>query len=363
MSVKIEFCKSRAGACLPQPMTEGSSGADLYAAEVVVVPVRGVQVVNLGFSMAIPEGYEAQIRSRSGLAVKKAVFVLNSPGTIDSDYRGEIGVILYNLGGDPFKVNVGDRIAQMVICPVIFPDFEEVEKLSETARGDGGFGSTGTEDVKVEKEPAMSFYVKQVGDSSVPKTIHFRFVAALASLYAKAQLKCTVHDLAHVFPSEKGVFPNGDDVLHRSRGSEGYSPDTLSWVTGVETVTDKDMSGIGYGLRYNKLAPVHFAPLVHLIMDRINVKCVMVTEQSLPTDMSSTKMDFILSIMSPSFLDIADQIQRDSKSAGWNIEEVLKDRGLRVVIPHYDNEETEALVIYLGESAMVIDKMFSRDFK
>ena len=101
-------------------------------------------MVTTGFSIAIPKGYEVQIRPRSGLAVKKNITVLNTPGTIDADYRGEIKVILINLGKEKFIIENGERIAQMVVCPVIQAKLEEVKELSDTYRGSGGFGSTGT---------------------------------------------------------------------------------------------------------------------------------------------------------------------------------------------------------------------------
>ena len=100
-------------------------------------------MVSTGFSIAIPKGYEVQIRPRSGLAAKNNITVLNTPGTIDADYRGEIKVILINLGKEKFVIENGDRIAQMVVCPVVQASLVEVKELSDTARGSGGFGSTG----------------------------------------------------------------------------------------------------------------------------------------------------------------------------------------------------------------------------
>ena len=108
----------------------------MYTGEKALVPT--------GFSVSIPIGYEIQIRPRSGLAAKKNITVLNTPGTIDADYRGEIKVILINLGKEKFIIENGDRIAQMIVCPVVQADLEEVKELSDTARGSGGFGSTGT---------------------------------------------------------------------------------------------------------------------------------------------------------------------------------------------------------------------------
>ena len=126
-------------------MTGGSSGFDINAAckdEVVVSPGK-VVLVPAGFKLSIPPGYEAQVRPRSGLALKNRISVLNSPGTIDSDYRGEIGVIMVNWGKRPFTISRGDRIAQMVISRVCRACLTEVEALEETERGAGGFGHTG----------------------------------------------------------------------------------------------------------------------------------------------------------------------------------------------------------------------------
>lgn len=115
--------------------------ADLPVAKVISIGQR--MLIPTGVSIALPEGFEAQIRPRSGLALKNGLTVLNSPGTIDADYRGEIQVILVNLGQEPFEISAGMRIAQMVITPVIAPELVCVENLSETQRSSGGFGSTG----------------------------------------------------------------------------------------------------------------------------------------------------------------------------------------------------------------------------
>jgi len=126
-------------------MTEGSSGFDLHAActgDIVIEPGRAV-LVPAGFEMAMPPGYEAQLRPRSGLALKRRVGLLNSPGTIDSDYRGEVGVILFNFGEEDFTVRRGDRIAQMVVCSLPETDLVEMDVLDSTERGPGGFGHTG----------------------------------------------------------------------------------------------------------------------------------------------------------------------------------------------------------------------------
>lgn len=129
---------------LPQYATSGSAGMDLCATcEKVVIPPHEKRVIETGIRCAVPEGYELQIRSRSGLAMRDGVVVLNSPGTIDSDYRGEIGVILMNHSDKEFVVRNGDRIAQAVLCPVIHCDWKVVTSLDSTSRGEGGFGSTG----------------------------------------------------------------------------------------------------------------------------------------------------------------------------------------------------------------------------
>lgn len=122
-----------------------SSGADLKAHinHPVEIPPMGRALIPTGLSMAIPSGYEGQVRPRSGFALKKGITVLNTPGTIDSDYRGEIKIILINLGEEPVEIQNGDRIAQLVIAPVIQADFQEENDLSSTGRGSGGFGSTG----------------------------------------------------------------------------------------------------------------------------------------------------------------------------------------------------------------------------
>lgn len=142
MTVK---CVPLKGAIVPEYKTAGAAGADLYAflnSPVTILPGKSAMIPT-GLFFEIPKGYEVQIRPRSGLAAKNRVTVLNTPGTIDSDYRGEICIILINLGEKDFTVNNGDRIAQMVIAPVIQADFSIVNELSQTERGSGGFGSTG----------------------------------------------------------------------------------------------------------------------------------------------------------------------------------------------------------------------------
>lgn len=133
------------GAKLPLYKTSGAAGADICALleKPLVIESGKSAMVPTGLFFEIPQGYEVQIRPRSGLAAKNGITVLNTPGTIDSDYRGEINVILINLGDKPFTVNSGDRIAQMLVAPVIQADFSIVSSLEETERGAGGFGSTG----------------------------------------------------------------------------------------------------------------------------------------------------------------------------------------------------------------------------
>ena len=138
-------CKASEGAIIPEYKTAGAAGADLCALldQPLTIPAGKFAMVPTGLFFEIPEGYEVQVRPRSGLAAKNGVTVLNTPGTIDSDYRGEIKVILINLGNNDFTINSGDRIAQMIIAPVIQASFTITDSLSETERGSGGFGSTG----------------------------------------------------------------------------------------------------------------------------------------------------------------------------------------------------------------------------
>jgi len=131
---------------IPKYETPGASGMDIaaYTENKVELLPGEKKIIPTGFSLSIPKGFEIQIRPRSGLAAKKNITVLNTPGTIDADYRGEIKVILINLGKEKFIVENGERIAQMVLCPVVRADIQEVKELSQTDRGIGGFGSTGT---------------------------------------------------------------------------------------------------------------------------------------------------------------------------------------------------------------------------
>ena len=131
------------GLPLPTYATAGAAGMDVVAAEDVTLPSMGRHAVATGLALAIPEGFEVQVRPRSGLALKHGISLPNTPGTIDSDYRGELKVILINLGAEPFEIRRGDRIAQLIVAPVQIGRMVEVADLDETARGIGGFGSTG----------------------------------------------------------------------------------------------------------------------------------------------------------------------------------------------------------------------------
>ncbi len=145
VSIAIKTLPHTENLALPSYATEHAAGMDLCAAvkdDVVLKPGER-KLIPTGLSIALPEGYEAQVRPRSGLALKNGLSVLNSPGTIDADYRGEVQVILANLGGEPFTVTRGMRIAQMVVAPYTRVEWHKVDKLPETARGAGGFGSTG----------------------------------------------------------------------------------------------------------------------------------------------------------------------------------------------------------------------------
>jgi dUTP pyrophosphatase len=142
----VKWKKLHKDAVIPQYQTTGSAGFDFHAVienDLFYIPAKSQAIVDTGLSVAIPEGYEMQIRPRSGLSFKYSITVTNSPGTIDSDYRGPIKVILYNLGESPFIIKNGDRIAQGVLSFVPKFIFKEVEELDDTERGQGGFGSTG----------------------------------------------------------------------------------------------------------------------------------------------------------------------------------------------------------------------------
>ena len=143
--VKILVKKFDKNIKLPTYKTFGSSGMDLmaYIKNKITINPGKIALVPTGIAVAIPKNYEIQIRPRSGLAAKKGISVLNTPGTVDSDYRGEIKIILINLGRKSFIVKSGDRVAQMIVCPVIKGKLKEVKNLPKTVRGKGGFGSTG----------------------------------------------------------------------------------------------------------------------------------------------------------------------------------------------------------------------------
>jgi len=145
VEVKIQYLPHHEGLERLKKMTPGSSGFDIVAAckdDIVVEPGKAV-LVPAGFKLSIPDGFEAQVRPRSGLALKNSISILNAPGTIDSDYRGEVKVILFNFGNENFVVKRGDRIAQLVFSRVPEVEILEVSNLDETARGSGGFGHTG----------------------------------------------------------------------------------------------------------------------------------------------------------------------------------------------------------------------------
>ena len=143
ISIRILRLPHGAGLPLPAYATDGAAGMDVVAAEDIDIAPGARHAVATGFAMAIPDGFEVQVRPRSGLALKHGITCLNTPGTIDSDYRGEVKVILANLGSETFAVRRGERIAQLVPAPVQRAAFAEVASLDETTRGGGGFGSTG----------------------------------------------------------------------------------------------------------------------------------------------------------------------------------------------------------------------------
>jgi len=145
MSVSVEVKRLPHGAGLPLPAyaTAGAAGMDVVSAESVMIAPGARHAVATGFALAIPAGFEIQVRPRSGLALKHGITVPNTPGTIDSDYRGELKVILINHGAEPFVIARGDRVAQLVLAPVVQAAWDEVAELDATERGAGGFGSTG----------------------------------------------------------------------------------------------------------------------------------------------------------------------------------------------------------------------------
>lgn len=145
MTIRVEVKRLPHGEGLPLPAyaTSGAAGMDVVSAEDVTLAPGARHAVATGLSMSIPDGYEIQVRPRSGLALKHGISVPNTPGTIDSDYRGELKVILINLGPEPFAIARGDRVAQLVLAPVVQAAWDEVAELDATERGTGGFGSTG----------------------------------------------------------------------------------------------------------------------------------------------------------------------------------------------------------------------------
>ena len=145
VTLKIKKFSGTEDLPLPQYMTEHAAGMDVYAAvtDPIVMKPGETKLIPTGMSIEVPVGYEAQIRPRSGLALKHSIGILNSPGTIDADYRGEVGIILTNFGDKDFTVNRGERVAQMIVAPVAKVVIEQVEEVSTTVRGAGGFGHTG----------------------------------------------------------------------------------------------------------------------------------------------------------------------------------------------------------------------------
>jgi dUTP pyrophosphatase len=143
VEVRIKRLPNGAGLPLPDYASKGAAGMDICSAESVILRIGKRLAVATGFAFAIPKGYEVQVRPRSGLALKHGITCLNSPGTIDSDYRGEVKVILANLGEDDFPIEKGERIAQIVVAPVQHATMVEVDEIDDTSRGAGGFGSTG----------------------------------------------------------------------------------------------------------------------------------------------------------------------------------------------------------------------------
>jgi dUTP diphosphatase len=143
IDIQLQWLPHGKGLPAPSYATDGAAGLDVVAAEDLILEPGQRHAVATGFAIAIPRGYEVQVRPRSGLALKNGITCLNTPGTIDEDYRGEVKVILANLGSEAFAVRRGERIAQLVPAPVLKATFREVHALGDTARGAGGFGSTG----------------------------------------------------------------------------------------------------------------------------------------------------------------------------------------------------------------------------
>lgn len=189
---------------LPEYKTLGSAGADCYARleNKITIKPKTVETIPLGFAVEIPEGFEMQIRGRSGNAGKKWVQVFNSPGTIDSDYRGEVGAILYNASNVDFEVNPNDRIAQAVIAPVFKAEWEETSELSETCRGTNGFGSTGVNNIEKFYEPFKDWnLVEKMLDKTViiEKNITAKFVAVGKDIRTKMLLEFDTGNVSNRF--------------------------------------------------------------------------------------------------------------------------------------------------------------------
>ncbi len=142
--VNVKITKIKDNAIIPAYAKAGDAGVDLCSTEEYELAPGERKLISTGIKIALPEGHEAQVRPRSGLAIKHGISIVNTPGTIDAGYRGEIGIILINHGQEPFKVESGMRIAQMVINQIEHAEFEEVDALDETERGEGGFGHSGT---------------------------------------------------------------------------------------------------------------------------------------------------------------------------------------------------------------------------
>jgi len=166
IEIRVQRLPNGGGLPLPAYASDGAAGMDVVAAESLTIRPGTRHAVATGFAMAIPQGYEVQVRPRSGLALKHGITCLNTPGTIDSDYRGEVKVILANLGEEPFEIRRGDRIAQLVPAPVQRASFTEVEALDDTARGAGGFGSTGMTSESADDEPVDDNIPDNVGSLS-----------------------------------------------------------------------------------------------------------------------------------------------------------------------------------------------------
>lgn len=141
--IKVKIKKIRDNAVIPKYAHKGDAGVDLYSAEDYILKPGERVLVSTGIKIAVPQGYEAQVRPKSGLALNHGISIVNTPGTIDSGYRGEVGIIAINLGKENFKIEKGKKIAQMVFNKVEEAEFEESEELDNTTRGEGGFGSTG----------------------------------------------------------------------------------------------------------------------------------------------------------------------------------------------------------------------------